>query len=359
MFMRKLGFIISLFISSIFSMSAQNEGNIWYFGENAGLDFNSGSPVALTNGMLNTFEGCATISDNNGDLLFYTDGMTVYNKDHTIMPNGLGLLGHSSSTQSSIIVKKPASSTIYYIFTVDGMTGNGGGLNYSEVDMTLDGGLGDINANKNINLIPFTCEKVTAVIHQNGFDFWIISPELNTNIIYSFLLTSSGLNLPPIQTNAVSPVDGVGYLRGSADGERLAIVNSLVSHNVELYEFDNSTGILIFQLMIPGNNGPYGVEFSPNSSVLYISDWGNAAVWQYNLLAGSSQDVIDSELHLGSGGLGGALQLAPDNKIYQAIGGAATLPAINNPDIIGLGCNYNINGIGNKNKFTLFRWLDS
>ena len=344
MYMKKSGLIISILICSVFFAFAQNEGNIWYFGENAGLDFNSGNPVALTDGMLNTFEGCATISDNNGDLLFYTDGMTVYNKDHIIMPNGLGLLGHSSSTQSSIIVKKPASSTIYYIFTVDGVTGNGGGLNYSEVDMTLDGGLGDINANKNINLIPFACEKVTTFTHQNGLDFWIISPESNTNIIYSFLLTSSGINLPAIQTNAVSPIDGVGYLRGSADGERLVIVNSLASHNVELYEFDNSTGILIFQLMIPGHNGPYGVEFSPNSDVLYISDWGNAAIWQYNLLAGSSQDIINSELHLGSGGTGGALQLAPDNKIYQAISGVLTLPAINNPDIIGLGCNYDING---------------
>tara|TARA_B110000444_G_C18827682_1_gene591272 strand:- start:93 stop:2372 length:2280 start_codon:yes stop_codon:yes gene_type:complete len=344
--MKKSGCVILLLISTIFFASAQNEGNIWYFGENAGLDFNSGTPVALTDGMMNTFEGCAAISDNNGNLLFYTEGMTVYNKNHIVMPNGLGLLGHSSSTQSSIIVKKPESLNIYYIFTVDGFTGNGGGLNYSEIDMTLDGGLGDVNANKNINLIPFTCEKVTAVVHHNSSDFWIVSPELNTNIIHSFLLTSSGVNLPSIQINAVSPVDGVGYLRSSANGERIAIANSL-SNNVELYEFDNSTGILTFQLVISGNNSAYGVEFSPNSDIVYISDWGGGELWQYNLLAGSSQDVIDSELYLGSGGggPGGALQLAPDNKIYQAIGGSASLPAINNPDIIGLGCNYDINGV--------------
>ena len=67
---------------STFCVYAQNEGNIWYFGTNAGLDFNSGSPVMLSDGMLDTFEGCATISDNNGDLLFYTDGMLVYNKNH-------------------------------------------------------------------------------------------------------------------------------------------------------------------------------------------------------------------------------------------------------------------------------------
>tara|TARA_B110000858_G_C17785847_1_gene467253 strand:- start:1544 stop:1972 length:429 start_codon:yes stop_codon:yes gene_type:complete len=122
---------------------AQKEGNIWYFGENAGLDFNNGSPVALTDGMLNTSEGCASICDANGNLLFYTDGMLVYNKNHGIMPNGTGLLGHSSSTQSAIIVKKPMSNNLYYIFTVDDIFNtNGGAVTYSIVDMSLDGGLG-------------------------------------------------------------------------------------------------------------------------------------------------------------------------------------------------------------------------
>ena len=148
-----------------------------------------------------------------------------------------------SAALSAIIVPKPQDPNIYYIFTVDGHTGNNGGLHYSEVDMTLDGGLGDINTNKNINLIPFTCEKVTAIKHQNSSDFWIISPENSTNIIHSFLLTSTGVNMMPILTNAQSAVSGVGYLKGSPDGQRLAIVNSLASNNVELYEFDNSTGI--------------------------------------------------------------------------------------------------------------------
>ena len=89
------------------------------FWKEAGLDFNSGSPVALTNGQLNTTEGCTTISDKNGNLLFYTDGSVVYDKSHQVMPNGYGLLGHYSSTQSAIIVPKPNNPNLYYIFTVD------------------------------------------------------------------------------------------------------------------------------------------------------------------------------------------------------------------------------------------------
>ena len=107
-------FFFFLFTSFVYS---KGEANIWYFGQNAGLDFNSGVPVALTNGQLVTDEGCATISNSSGQLLFYTDGVTVYNKNHTVMVNGTGLLGHSSSMQSATIVPKPGSSNLFYIFT--------------------------------------------------------------------------------------------------------------------------------------------------------------------------------------------------------------------------------------------------
>src|SRR3970040_2481571 len=99
-------FIFILFILATPSF-AQKEAAIWYFGNYAGLDFNSGNPVALTNGKLVTKEGCTTISDKDGNLLFYTDGSLVYNKNHQVMPNGYGLQGHNSSTQSAIIVPKP------------------------------------------------------------------------------------------------------------------------------------------------------------------------------------------------------------------------------------------------------------
>jgi len=353
------GFVTSTSFGGVSSTNSGNEGNIWYFGENAGLDFNSGVPVALTDGQLNTMEGCASIADNNGDLLFYTDGMVVYNKNHTLMPNGTGLLGNNSSTQSSIIVKKPASSTIYYIFTADGITGSSGGLNYSEVDITLDGGLGDVTANKNILLIPFTCEKVTAIKHQNSSDFWIISPENNTNIIHSFLLTSAGINMTPILTTAQSPVSGVGYLKGSPDGSRIVLVNAWPL-NFELYNFNNATGELTFQLQKFMASDPYGAEFSPNSNLLYISVWPGAGVWQFDLLAGSNTSIINSALYLGTaGGSGGALQLAPDNKIYQAVGGGwgagvTILPVINNPDIVGIGSDFNVNGVDLGGKASMY-----
>tara|TARA_B110000238_G_scaffold4648_1_gene4631 strand:+ start:405 stop:2684 length:2280 start_codon:yes stop_codon:yes gene_type:complete len=343
--MKRLGLIISILISSIFYSSAQNEGNIWYFGASAGLDFNSGVPIALTDGQLNTGEGCSSIADNNGDLLFYTDGMTAYNKNHTIMPNGSGLLGNSSSTQSGIIVKKPGSLTIYYLFTCDGISGNSGGLNYSEVDMTLNGGLGDINANKNILIISGSDEKITAVTHQNGIDFWIVFRLINSNTYHSYLLTSTGLNLNPIVTNIGPTYFGeIGYLKASPDGTKIANAN-WISSTFEMFDFDNNTGLLSNPLT-GYVASPYGIEFSLNSNLLYVGEYYSRNINQYNLLAGSNAAIMSSVLSIGQSTLGdiGALQLGPDGKIYLAIVSAGNLAVIDSPDILGLGCNFNVNG---------------
>jgi len=102
--MKKLTFLIFLLNSVV--IFAQGEANHWFFVQNAGINFNNGTATSTT-GSLNTIEGCASFSDISGDLLFYTDGITVWDKNHTKMPNGQNLLGDPSSTQSAIIVPHP------------------------------------------------------------------------------------------------------------------------------------------------------------------------------------------------------------------------------------------------------------
>lgn len=93
------------------------EYNIWYFGGNAGLDFNGGAPVALTDGELYSSEGSASIANTDGELMFYTNGERVWNKNHEIMLNGHDLTGHRSSVQSSLIVPKTSEPKyIFYIY---------------------------------------------------------------------------------------------------------------------------------------------------------------------------------------------------------------------------------------------------
>ena len=150
-------FIPSILLLFSLSTYAQHEADKWYFGVNAGLDFFGGPPVAIYGGAMATTEGCATISDNNGNLLFYTDGVTVWNRNHQVMPNGTGLMGGISSTQSSICIPLPGSTLIYYLFTVAEI-GGPNGFRYSIVDMSLQGGNGDVVANSKNIFIP-TWEK--------------------------------------------------------------------------------------------------------------------------------------------------------------------------------------------------------
>ena len=112
-------YTLLLFIISYINCLAQNEAGNWYFRQSAGLSFNSGAPVTLTNGLLNTLKGCASISDANGNLLFYTNGTVVRNRNHNVMTNGNNLKGNSISSQSAIIIPKPGSTTNYFIFTID------------------------------------------------------------------------------------------------------------------------------------------------------------------------------------------------------------------------------------------------
>ncbi|NEM96207.1 hypothetical protein [Pontibacter burrus] len=124
--------IVCYLVAGIFSEALaqiNKQSNIWYFGSKAGLDFNSGTPTVLTDGAMEAFEGTASIADADGRLLFYSDGTTVWNKQHQVMANGSGLLGSANSAQSCIIVPKPGSQTIYYLFTTDA-AGKANGLRY-------------------------------------------------------------------------------------------------------------------------------------------------------------------------------------------------------------------------------------
>ena len=112
---RKFVVLISLLVLC-YTAYSQKEADRWYFGKYAGLNFSNGAPVPLHDGQMVTNEGCATINDKNGNLLFYTNGEKVWNRNHQVMPNGTGLMGGYSSTQSAIVVPFPGNDSMYYIF---------------------------------------------------------------------------------------------------------------------------------------------------------------------------------------------------------------------------------------------------
>jgi hypothetical protein len=116
--------LLSFFLSAFcLSLTAQHEADKWYFGTLGGLDFSSGSPVAIT-GSLNSPEGTASVSTAAGTLLFYTDGVSVWDTTDATMPNGTGLMGDVSTTQAALVVPSPSSSSQYYLFTLAAVGGS-------------------------------------------------------------------------------------------------------------------------------------------------------------------------------------------------------------------------------------------
>ena len=336
---------ISFFLLNLISSFAQGEANSWYFGENAGLDFNSGSPVALTNGQLVTDEGCATISDSSGQLLFYTDGVTVYNKNHQIMVNGTGLMGHASSTQSATIVPKPGSTHLYYIFTT-GQESNPNGFRFSIVDMNLDNGNGAVTNDKNNLIFTPTGEHLGITKHANGQDYWIVIHGLHNNSFFAYQLTSLGLESSPVVTNigaiiTGSPIDffEAGSIKIAPSGSKLAFTS--VSDIVQLFDFNNSTGVLTNEITLLTEPGELiGAAFSPDESLLYVSN-SHGKIHQFNL---NVSDISNSIVTIHQGNIPGQLQVGPDNKIYIAFNNRNYLGVINNPNEIGLDCDFQLNG---------------
>jgi len=324
---------------------AQKEGNNWYFGTNAGITFNSGSPIALTNGKIATNDGCASISNGYGRLLFYTDGVTVWDSTHTITPNGTGLLGQRSSTQSGVIVPRPDSVGQYFIFTVD-YEANSNGLRYSEFKMSLNGGRGDVVANrKNIKLASSTCEKISSVKHINERYFWVLTHKFNSDSIYAFLVKPNGIVSSPVVSATGLVVSGAksntnGYMKVSPNGTKIAYANS-THGSAAVANFNTSTG-KVSNVWTFSVSDSYGVEFSPSGAYLYITSEKAKEIYQFHVNAGTqsaflaSKVLVDNDV---SASAVGALQLGPDGKIYIARVGKAFLSVINSPDVAGVACN--------------------
>jgi hypothetical protein len=352
-------FVLSVFIfcSGLF---AQKETQHWYFGTLAGLDFTSGSPVAVSNGMINTTEGCAAISNASGNLLFYTDGISVWNNTHSVMPNGTGLLGDVSTTQSALIVKKPGSTMLFYIFTLpaEGV----GNFCYSVVDLSLDGGKGDVTT-KNIILKSNVTEKLGAVYHCNGTDIWVLIHEWNNKVFDAFLVSSLGVASPVVSTTGRVHGDVHGQMKFNNTGTKIACVRDTVIQATNPYlgkafldilNFNNQTGAVTHSLALTLGSWQksYGTEFSPDNSKVYATAYdqsgingGNSEALQFDL---SMPNVAASSIMVGSGfdpEILRAIQLAPDGKLYISKSNSPFLCSVSAPNLAGAACNYSDNAV--------------
>lgn len=362
--MKKIYFLLLCCFCMICSL-AQNENTKWYFGKNAALDFMTNPPTILNNSVMSVVEGCSGIADGAGNLLFYTDGITVYNQQHVAMANGTGLAGGSSATQAALILKQP-SGTLYYIFTVN--HGGQSGLYYSIVDMSLAAGMGSVTVKNAAVYSSPCCEKLAATIHCNGIDYWVMIHEFGSNNFRAYLLTSSGVSASPVVSSAGTPYTTLsgtatagyqGEMKFSPTGQKIGCTNTNTGSNtggfVELYDFDKSTGVVSNALTLPSIPSntfqPYGCEFSPDGTKFYAGTGyahpSNLNLYspliQWNLNAGSNSSILSSSVVIyGASNVSfGSMQLAPNGKIYISTAvNSQSLCVINNPNAAGTGCNF-------------------
>jgi len=324
-------------------VSDSKEGNNWYFGFNAGISFNedyldeAGYPKYLPGGMVSVLEGVATISDPEGNLLFYTDGISVYTKNHRLMVNGSDLQGDPSSVHSGVIVPNPADKNKYYVWSV-GAAGSGG-VYYSEVDLTrgTDPVTGElvgevIASSKNTFVHAWGAEKIAAYSMENEEGFWVVTYGHTTKTYYVHQVTSAGINTSndfPKQFVIPGNLGGVfGSLKFDFKGERLISTTYHELLGIEMLGFDRTGGTITLLDRIEGGGTYYGAEFSPNGNNLFVSDYLANRILVYDV-SGNAFNYLDA---IYTNGTCGQLQTGPDGRLYIAMPVTPYLSVINYPD---------------------------
>ncbi len=380
--MKKVIFTLLLLTLSTSYLFSQKETYNWCFGNHALMSFKTTPPqISFIGFSWSAYEGCASISDGKGNLLFYTDGINIHSVSggvHYNLANGKGLNGSNSSTQVGVIIKHPGKPNWYYIFTTDEEGGNKG-LQYTVVDVSkyysgkIDVAYSNGNYLKNILINKSSTEKITAVAGKERNTYWIIMHEWNNNTFCAYKFDANGIDINnPVKSSIGSIHEFIvyppnakdtaqyhshGYMKVSPDGTTLAL-SIFHTNKVEVFRFDNSTGKVSsyfgngndFIIDDPKFFNAYGIEFSPNTNNMYIStiDKMPYRLFQVNLSKITDQSQINNNIQVIDTTYSypfDAMQLGPDAKIYVSREGYDYLSIINKPDEDGKNCDYISEGI--------------
>lgn len=372
-------------------MSKHN--NIWAFGYGYGLDFSNGNPVSFLSNISD--ERCAaTACDENGQLLFYTNGDTVWNKNGEIMPGSqTALLPNPFSTdggtrtgyiQGALIVPVVGNADQYYIFSMESLAlildeainpvgstlyTHSQRLFYSIVDMTLDNGKGDIVANKKGILLDSLLGAPLIAAPGNGCNIWLITHDMNIPQFRSYEISGSGINELPVISNSgninAELMDSVAFrinwvytmasMKMSPDNRKLALCSYNYFNNsgqndlgLEIHDFDPATGILSNSITLDSVIGYTAACFSPDNSKLYANRGAGladpayvGAIDQYDLSQPTLTDIVNSRVVLLDSAMANSdMKIGPDGKIYTNAVRIDSICRIDYPNLPGTACNF-------------------
>ena len=355
---------------------SQNRINVWMLSKqfvalDCGIDFNSGFADTFSVWKeLEFFATNASICDSIGELLFYTNGIYIANKENDSLKNCNGFNpGYATDyyaddglgvSQGAIILPKPELSSSFTVFHISGEELDNGSqlqplhLRYSEVDMNDDNGLGGVVAGKKgVSILNDTLVwgRLTACKHANGRDWWIITHRWNSDLYYKFLLTPDTIIGPMTQHigSAIIKDDIVGQACFSPDGSKFGYINR--NYNFDYMEFNRCTGEFYnhVNIVLPDSNLSQGISFSPNSRFIYCNTYTQLFqfdTWSPDLAA--SMILIDTIpfVQPGIDDWFAVEMLAPDNKIYiSTYNGVKAMHVINYPDLPGTDCAFERKGL--------------
>jgi len=337
-----LAAVLAVFCS--LTATAQKETWNWYFGQNAGLSFRTGFAVPLADGALVTDEGCATQSDPiTGDLLFYTNGQTVWNRNHEVMRDGTGLSGDPSTSQT-LIVPMPGNPFAYYIFNSAPVTSNTTDgrcfcLTYSIVDLRQANGLGAVTV-KNTQLLDDITEHLSAAQNCRGDGYWVVARRRSSRHFVAFSVDAVRVNPTFVQSDGSNPqlvIRDAGQMHISPDGRRLVI--TATTGNSQLYTFDPATGIVSngASLFPEGEvSAHYGAAFTHDSRYVYIAATTLSGAQFYRFRAdlpspSATAASIEWVHETAIRERWVPMQLGPDRRIYIGNPNEGTLTVIERP----------------------------
>jgi gliding motility-associated-like protein len=385
-----------LLVLTTSALAAQREADNWVC-NNVLLNFGQGGgDPTITGPLINLISqgGNATVSDKNGQLLFYSDGNFVINRLQQRMPAISPLAGgllngprpnRSPGCQGTMVLPFVGNDSLYYLFYINhnGNNLSSSKLFYAIINMRADGGFGDV-LQRDIPLLggQDVCLKLNAALHCNKKDIWAVGHIRYSNQYFALPITAAGIGTPvystantipadPIQASDppvfYEPEDALGCLKISPMGDKLAAAH-MAENYVELCDFNNQTGAvtnpqkLYATVPYDVNNSPiyyngkgaYGVEFSSSSQKLYVTcnysvDWAAQAgsIWltghlyQFNLAAGSTAAIQASRYFIDSAANERywGIQMANNGKIYINAD-ADYISRIANPEGAGNACGY-------------------
>lgn len=337
-----------------FTSYGQKQNNNWCFGASGYINFNT-SPPSTSVSLISAVEGCAVVSDRHtGDLLFYTEGTRIWTRQNLLMPNGdnIGTDYAHDCVQGSLIVPFPNDTNKYYVFTLENMNLSGA-LRYSVVDMTLNGGYGDVKSSEKAVFIDDNfIEALTSVNVCNTI--WLITIKRGSNDFYLYRIDESGISKTPVISSKDYALgsNGVTAVKVSRNNQKLALttfngfnnISYLAMHDIDLRTGKISNGIIIDSTI--NRNEFYTCEFSPNSSRLYATLYTSRVVCQYDVSLPTAAAIYSSRQIIDSAHVQiGALQLGPDNNIYVSKYQSSAIDRITNCDLISPGCIYAKNAL--------------